>query len=121
MTPDKVEAALGVFIEQMDILRDDFVRYQEGQKSVPFVVLRESLVAALNAYDECGLSVLTEALAAGVVSSEPAQYSNFKYLTNSPSSPELVEKQNAYAVLPMQILPAEFAGRRVRMIAEETP
>lgn len=43
---------VSILIEQMDMLRDDFVSYSEGKENVPFVTLRESLVAALNAYDD---------------------------------------------------------------------
>lgn len=41
-----------VLREQMEMLRDDFRRYSNGDKAVPFVVLREALVAALNAWDD---------------------------------------------------------------------
>lgn len=46
-----LEACLALLVEQMDMLRDDFVSYSEGKATVPFVVLRDALVAALNAYD----------------------------------------------------------------------
>ena len=39
------------FCEQMEMLRDDFARYSDGDPKVPFVVVREALVAALNEWD----------------------------------------------------------------------
>jgi hypothetical protein len=39
------------FVEQMDMLLDDFRKYSDGARSVPFVTLRDSLVATLNEYE----------------------------------------------------------------------
>ena len=41
-----------VLREQMKMLRDDFRRYSKGNKPVPFVVLRDALVVALNEWDD---------------------------------------------------------------------
>ena len=53
-----LEACLALLVEQMDMLHDDFVSYSDGKPTVPFVVLRDSLVAALNAYDEARPALL---------------------------------------------------------------
>lgn len=47
-----MDERLALFVEQMDMLRADFVAYSDGKKSTPFPVLREAIVAALNEYDE---------------------------------------------------------------------
>ena len=39
----QVNAIPEVLREQMEMLRDDFRRYSNGDKAVPFVVLREAL------------------------------------------------------------------------------
>lgn len=48
----RLNAIPAVFIEQMEMLRDDFQKYSNGDKAVPFVVLREAIIAALNEWDE---------------------------------------------------------------------
>lgn len=49
----KRASAPSAFIEQMDMLYADFSKYSDGDAAVPFVVLRESLISALNEYDAC--------------------------------------------------------------------
>ena len=64
MTPSTTNTAarevVDLFVEQMDMLVDDYVRYQEGDKNVPFVVVRDALVSALNEYDKARPHILTQ-------------------------------------------------------------
>ena len=53
-----LEACLALLVEQMDMLHDDFVSYSDGKPTVPFVVLRDALVATLNAYDDARPALL---------------------------------------------------------------
>lgn len=39
-----------IFHEQMEMLIDDYTKYERGDKSMPFVTLRDSIVSTLNAY-----------------------------------------------------------------------
>lgn len=55
--PQQDGGAVATFFEQMDMLRGDFLRYQEGDARVPFVVLRDAMVGALNAYTEAESSL----------------------------------------------------------------
>ena len=48
----RLNAIPEVLREQMEMLRDDFRRYSNGKKPVPFVVLRDALVVALNEWDD---------------------------------------------------------------------
>ena len=43
---------LVTFVEQMDMLRVDAQKWHDGDPKYPFSVIRDSLIAALNAYDE---------------------------------------------------------------------
>lgn len=74
------EALLALFVEQMDMLRDDYVKYEKGDAKVPFAVVRDATVAALNAYDEVRDTLAT---AAPVVDQDRRDAERYRWLRDS--------------------------------------
>lgn len=49
---EAVDEAIALLVEQMDMLRADAQKWHDGDPKVPFAVIRDALIAALNAYDD---------------------------------------------------------------------
>ena len=59
-TSEREAKEVATFIEQMDMLREDFTKYEAGHPDYPFVLIRDSVIAALNQYDRAYAALTRE-------------------------------------------------------------